>query len=196
MGVSGLIWHMQGIRRWNLDIHEYSSPDRATGTMSITSSKETRALRLVGDLDERWMDEIGCDEMRIIALDTPGGDQLSLQRYRLEFWSGGEMGVAGSFAIDSFEALLFEVRRVFVVKGRGTAVIPDRFPFGEKVRAGDDVVIRGGDRPPLPTTIWGVEAARQGLARQWPDAPATVLLPVDVAAKVHVGQNVWLASHR
>ena len=61
--MNGLLLRVPGVCCWHLDIHEYASDDRATGTLSVTTAKRSQSLRLVGVLDDRWMSEIGCDEI-------------------------------------------------------------------------------------------------------------------------------------
>ncbi len=190
--MAGLIFHVKGVRRWDLAVHEYSYPDRAVGTLSMAAGATSRTIRLAGVLDERWMSEIGGDEIRIV--DLGAGVPPGTGRYRLELWSRGAIGTNGSFEVDSFEALLFAVRGVFLARGRGTVLVPDRYPFGERVRVGDDVVVRGNGRPPVSTIVWAVETKRR--AAPLPDAPVTLVVPSDVSQEVQVGQEVWLASHR
>lgn len=198
--MADLLFHMQGILRWHLEILEYADEDRVTGMLSLANGEGSVVLRLEGALDERWMGEIGCDEIRIIDAGDSDDTQCEFGRYRLELLelsTRGETSPNGSFVLDSFETLLFLVSRVFLVRGRGTAVVPDRFRFTAEVRAGDQVVIRGGGRPPLTTTVWALPAHARPAHETTPDdASAALLLPGGIYPDVQVGREVWLASHR
>ena len=101
--MKSVLFHMRGVREWNLVIHEYAPDDRATGTMTVTNRHGTRVMRMTGVLDKRWMDEIGCDEMRLLDENDRTGNQLEFGRYALEFWHSGEL--SASFPIDSCDPL-------------------------------------------------------------------------------------------
>jgi hypothetical protein len=92
--------------------------------------------------------------------------------------------------------LLFIVRSVFLFEGKGTALIPDRFPFNEKLTIGDCVELRGAGKENLQTAVLDI-IAPDGFPPPLMDEAflVNVFLPAGIFEKVRAGLEVWLVQN-